>query len=129
MGRIHGDLLERTFNYSLSILELIDDLPQNNKGWVIGKQLLRSGTSIGANVREADQAYSGREFAHKCGVALKEASETQYWLELCMEAELLDRIETEPALKEAHELMKILNTIVKKTLSTITPPPKSNPTK
>jgi four helix bundle protein len=71
MGRIQGDLKVRTFNVALSILELADLLPNDNKGWVVGKQLIRCGTSIGANVREADQAFSSTDFAFKCSLASK----------------------------------------------------------
>ncbi|MCH7546571.1 MAG: four helix bundle protein [Planctomycetes bacterium] len=120
MGRLHGDLAERTFDFSLSILKLADELPQNNKGWILGKQVIRSGTSIGANIREANHASSNVEFAHKCNIALKEAAETEYWLELCEQSGLLTETLTSDLLREVKELISILNTIVKRTRESLT---------
>ncbi len=115
MGRIQGDLKDRTFRFALSILNLADALPQGNKGWVVGKQLIRSGTSIGANVREADQAYSATDFAFKCSLALKEASETDYWLQLAIQSDLLKRETVSTLTIEVDELIRILNAIVNRT--------------
>jgi four helix bundle protein len=115
MGRIQGDLKERTLDFAVCILALVDELPRSSKGWVIGRQLVRSATSIGANVREADHAHTDADFAYKCSVARKEASETEYWLELCGRSAMLkpDRLQSVSA--EAGELMRILATIVKRT--------------
>jgi four helix bundle protein len=71
-------------------VDLIDELPNNVKGWVISRQLLRSGTSVGANVREADQALSRVDFIHRLSIAHKEAAETHYWLCLCRDKSLLN---------------------------------------
>ncbi len=115
MGRIQGDLKDRTFHFALSILDLADVLPSGNKGWIVGKQLIRSGTSIGANIREADQAFSTTDFAFKCSLALKEASETEYWLQMAIQSDLLTHEVASPLTIEIDELIRILNAIVKRT--------------
>jgi four helix bundle protein len=115
MGRIRGDLLDRTLELALRIVEMLAHLPQDNRGWVIGKQLVRSGTSIGANIREADAALTDAEFVQRCSVARKEASETYYWLLLCREASLLGSDLIDPALLEVDEVLRVLTSIVKKT--------------
>lgn len=115
MGRIRGDLLERTMRFSVALLRLIDHLPNNSKGWEIGRQLIRSGTSIGANVREAHHGLTDADFAYKCSIARKEASETLYWLELCRLAELLPTQLCQALCEEADELVRILLAIVKGT--------------
>jgi four helix bundle protein len=114
-ARIRGDLQERTLRFGLSILSLVDDLPKSVKGWEVGKQVIRSGTGIGANIREADNALTDAEFAHKCSIARKEASETQYWLELCRQAKLLSGPHLEAAMQEANELTRIMSAMVIKT--------------
>ncbi len=118
MGRFQGDLPERSFQFAKLIVSLIDQMPQNTKGWVLGKQVLRSGTSIGANVHEADHAFSASDFAHKCSLARKEASETWYWLRLCMACGVLSGALAETAAKESDELVRVLGSIVKKTQET-----------
>jgi four helix bundle protein len=114
-GRFQGDLPERTFMFAVRIVTLIDCLPNNAKGWVVGKQLLRSGTSIGANVHEANEALTDAEFASKCSVARKESSETRYWLRLCQHCNLLPHDCVEREINEANELASVLSSIVRKT--------------
>jgi four helix bundle protein len=115
VGRIRGDLLDRTLDLALSIVDMLTHLPQDNRGWVIGKQPVRSGTSIGANIREADAALTDAEFVQRCSVARKEASETYYRLLLCREANLLSSDFVDPALVEVDEVLRILASVVKKT--------------
>ncbi|AUT03569.1 four helix bundle protein [Nostoc sp. CENA543] len=74
----------------------------------LSKQLLRSGTSIGANVREAQSAQSDKDFLHKLEIALKEERETEYWLEILIESELVEKNKFEPLLQETKEIGKIL---------------------
>ncbi|MBD2615821.1 MAG: four helix bundle protein [Nostoc sp. ChiSLP01] len=74
----------------------------------LSKQLLRSGTSIGANVRESRSAQSDRDFLHKMEIALKEARETEYWLEILIESEIVEKSKFYPLLQEADEIVKIL---------------------
>jgi four helix bundle protein len=75
-------ILELTFNFALSIIKYAESLQKNHK-FVIANQLLKSGTSIGANVREAQNAESKGDFIHKLKIASKEADDTEYWLLLC----------------------------------------------
>jgi four helix bundle protein len=112
MARIQGDLKVRTFRFAQAVLDVFDCLPNNTKGWELGKQLIRSGTGVGSNVREADNAHTDAEFAHKCSIARKEAGETAYWLELCTAAGLLPNDRTEVQIQEADELTRILSAIV-----------------
>jgi four helix bundle protein len=119
MGRFRGDLPDRTFEFSVKIVELSDCLPQNNKGWVLGKQLLRSGTSVGANVCEANHALTDREFIQRCSIARKEAAETHYWLRLCLRLGLVSEADTAPLLSECDELISIVSVIVRKSQATV----------
>ena len=115
MGRIRGDLKDRTFEFAVSILGLVDQLPNESKGWEIGRQLIRSGTSIGANIREADHAFTDADFAYRCSVARKEASETHYWLQLCDRTRMLHGESLENLIREVDELVRILSSVVKGT--------------
>lgn len=117
MGRIHGDLPDRTFKFSLAILEIVDRLPSDNKGWIVTRQLVRSGTAVGANIAEADHAHTATEFAHCCNIALKESAEAEYWLRLCRESGLIDGDQLTPLLGECDEIIRILTAVVKRTQS------------
>ena len=81
--------------------------------YVLSKQVLRSGTSIGANVKEAIRGQSKADFVSKLSIALKEASETEYWLELLIEAEYLTSEQGETLLQDCRELLKLLTSIIK----------------
>jgi four helix bundle protein len=107
--------MERTMLFAVGTLSMVDHLPNGNKGWEIGRQLIRSGTGIGANVREADHALTDADFAHKCSIAHKEASETCYWLELCKRTQLLTGDRLDKLLQEAEEITRVLASIVKRT--------------
>src|SRR5947208_8611218 len=107
------DLEERTKRFALAVLEFASSLPRNRAADVLVKQLLRSATSIGANYREANRRVSRADFANKIGTVQKEASETQYWLELVIDSEIAQ----ERAVmlhKEATELLAIFTSIGKK---------------
>ena len=86
MQREEGDLAKRTKNFALQIIRLFSALPKTTEAQVIGKQVHRSGTSVGANYREASRGRSKAEFIAKCGDSLRELEETGYWLELLSEA-------------------------------------------
>ena len=115
MGRIAGDLQERTPGFAETALAIVGELFNETRGWVVGKQLARCAASIGANVWEADAALTDADFANKISVARKEASETQYWLGLAGLCELSSGDARAELQAEADELLKILGTIVRKT--------------
>jgi four helix bundle protein len=104
------ELKQRTKAFALRVMTLVDHLPNNAKGRVLSDQLLRSGTSVGANYRAACRARSTAEFISKLGNVLEEADESAYWMELIIEAELLPRDQIEPLLDEANELTAIFFT-------------------
>ena len=101
------DLRLRTKRFALCVVLLYRSLPFREEARVIGKQLLRSGTSIGANYRAACRARSKAEFIAKLGVVLKEADETVFWLELLMDAKIVEEKELASLVKEANELTSI----------------------
>jgi four helix bundle protein len=101
------ELLERTKTFSLRILALVDHLPRTMSGRAIGNQLVRSGTSVGANYRAACRSRSRAEFAAKLGIVAEEADETVYWLELLRDGELIPEGKLSALLKEANELTAI----------------------
>ena len=100
--------------FGVRIVRLIRTFPKTVDGIEMGRQLLRSGTSIGANYREANRAESKSDFIHKVGVSEKEASETVYWLEICDKAPLGASQEVHILLEEARELLAIVTTIGRK---------------
>jgi four helix bundle protein len=104
---------EKSFLFALEIIEVFQKLREGHE-YVLSKQLLRSGTSIGANVEEALAGQSRKDFIAKMAVASKEARETRYWLALLKESRLAN-IELNPALKNVDELIRILTSIVKTT--------------
>ena len=109
---MHQDIQERTFDFGLRVIVLADQLPESKTGRVLAKQVLRSGTSIGANVEEASSAYTKDVFAYKMNIALSEARETHYWLRLIKSSGLLNADRLTPIIDEAEELKKILGAIV-----------------
>lgn len=102
------ELQNRTKQFALSILKLINVLPRTAAGRVISSQLVRAATSVGANYRSACRARSRAEFAAKLGIAVEEADESLYWLELVREGELVRENQLSLLLKEADELTAIL---------------------
>jgi four helix bundle protein len=104
-------LEERTLGFAVEIVRFVATFPQNQSSWVIGRQLLKAGTAIGANYREANRAESRDDFIHKTAVILKEASETDYWLELCARTEMGDPTDRLRLGQEARELLAIFTTI------------------
>ena len=96
----------RTKRFALAVIALVSELPRSRSAEVLGRQLLRSGTSVGANYREANRAASRSDFIHKLSICEKEAAETEYWLELLIESGLA-RPEAQTLLHEAGELVAI----------------------
>ena len=108
------DLKIRKKQFALRIIRLYTSLPKTNEAQVIGKQVLRSGTSVGAQYREAQRAKSDADFINKVEGSLQELDETGYWLELLKDSGILSAEKLNPLLKETDELTAILVTIVKK---------------
>ena len=104
---------KKSFAFALKIIDIYKKM-YNQKEYVLSKQLLRSGTSIGANAEEASAAQSKKDFINKMSIASKEARETKYWLRLIQESNIVD-IEVQDILKENDEVIKILTSIVKTT--------------
>ena len=104
------DLRERTKAFASRMIRLYAALPKTPEAQVIGPQLLRSGTSVGTNYREAGRARSPAEFAAKLGITLQEADETAYWLELLTEAKMVPQAPVADLMQEAHELIAIFVT-------------------
>lgn len=102
-------IVEKSFRFALKIIIYCESLEENKK-FVISRQLLRSGTSIGSNVREAQNAESKADFIHKIKIAAKEADETEYWLMLCKESPSYPFDLS--LLNDIHELIKILSKIL-----------------
>ena len=109
------DLEQRTKVFALQAIRFVSELPRSKALDVIGQQLLKSATSIGANYREANRAESRADFIHKIAIVEKEAAETEYWLELCRETNLGDAKECSWLLQEADELIPIFTSIGKRT--------------
>jgi four helix bundle protein len=101
------DLRVRTKQFALRILRLYRALPAKEEARILGRQVLRSGTSVGANYRAACRARSKAEFISKLGIVLEEADETVFWLELLLESGIVKREKLDAILKEAGELTSI----------------------
>ena len=104
-------ILDKSMEFAIRIVKL--DRYLKEKEFVLSKQILRSGTSIGANVNEAVYGQSRKDFAAKMGIALKEASETRYWLTLMYRTDILCREEYESISSDCEELIKLLTSIVR----------------
>ncbi|NER20773.1 MAG: four helix bundle protein [Symploca sp. SIO1C2] len=106
-------ITDRTFDFAMRIVNLckvLDEKPGVSR--TLAKQLIRSGTSIGANVEESQAAQSTADFIHKLEISLKEARETRYWLRLLIAAELFPDSRLRPLLTESEELIKIIAAII-----------------
>jgi four helix bundle protein len=98
----------RTRQFALRVVHLVRALPRGDEGRILGQQLLRSGTAVGANYRALCRARSAREFVAKAGVVLEEADESAFWMELIVEAELLAEKRVSLLLEECNELIAII---------------------
>lgn len=107
------NLGERTTEFALRIVRMFTALPKTDEARTIGRQVLRSGTSIGANYREARRARSTAEFISKIGDCLKEADETDYWLDLLARAEIVHETKLASLRDETNQLLAILTTVSK----------------
>ena len=104
---------EKSFAFALRMIKLAKYLQDEKKEFVLSKQAIRSGTAIGALVREAEHAESKADFIHKMTIALKEANETLYWLELLHQSDYISQKSFESIRADSEELVKLLVAIVK----------------
>jgi four helix bundle protein len=102
----------KSFKFALQVVSMCQYLNTVKKEFILSKQLLRSGTSIGANIREADNAESKPDFIHKMGIAQKETDETLYWLDLLMESGIVTSEQYQPLKIECEELLRIIRSII-----------------
>ncbi|MBA5850040.1 four helix bundle protein [Clostridium sp. cel8] len=105
---------KKSFDFAVDIVDMYKRLSENNCEYIMSKQLLRSGTSVGANVKEGVRGQSKKDFLSKMNIALKEANETEYWIELLMKTGYIGK-DGNNILCRCKELCKILNAIVKTT--------------
>jgi len=110
-------IVQKSKAFAIRCVNLYKYLVDNKNEYVMSKQLLKCGTSIGANVKEAMRGQSKADFGAKMNIALKEANETEYWLEILQETEFLTEEEAESILSDCREMLKLLTSIVKTTFT------------
>ena len=110
-----NDIVVKSFDFAVRIVNFSKFLMGNKKEYIISKQIFRSATSIGANIREAQQAESLSDFIHKLSVSLKESVETQYWLELLFATNYINLAQFNSLNDDLEEIIKLLNAIIKTT--------------
>ncbi len=107
-------VLDKSFHFAIRVVNLYKFLCKDKKEYILSKQLLRSGTSIGANINEAQAGQSKNDFIAKMAIASKEARESKYWIKLLIETKYLDKdSHTKSLLNEIEEIIKLLTSIVK----------------
>src|SRR5208337_2451534 len=114
MQKEEVDLRKRTKEFALRIVRMFVSLPKTTEAQVLGKQVLRSGTSVGANYREASRSRSKAEFISEIGDCLKEIEETEYWLELLVDSGCISSAKMASLLDETRQLIAIFTTIDKR---------------
>ena len=115
------ELKKRTKQFGLQVIKLIESLPSSKAANVIGNQLLRSGTSVGANYRAACRARTKPDFISKAGISIEEADESLYWMEMLVEAGIMPKEKLRALMKEADEIVAILTASVKTARASINP--------
>jgi len=110
---------DKSFGFAIRVVKLYQFLVAEKKEYVLSKQLLRSGTSVGAMIREAEHAETKKDFIHKMAIAQKEINESIYWLELLKETDYLTVSEFESLNKDAIQIIKIITSIIKSTKTNI----------
>ena len=113
---ISKELRERTYQFALKVFELCSKFPNTDEARIIKRQLLKAGSSVGANLEEADGSLTLNDFVYSVDISFKECKESRYWLRLIVDRRLLPREVVQPLLDEALELIKILSTIITKCL-------------
>jgi len=111
----NNPVLNKSYAFALDTVMLYKFLAENKKEFVLSKQLLRSGTSVGANIREAVDGQSKPDFLSKMNISLKEARESLYWIDLLADSNYIDLNQKEKVYKECEELIRMLVSIVKTT--------------
>jgi four helix bundle protein len=106
---------DKSFSFALRIVKLYKYLAEEKREYILSKQVLRSGTAIGALIREAEQAECKADFIHKLAIALKEANETEYWLDLLFQSEYIEEKSYHSIHADIKEILKILTSIIKTT--------------
>lgn len=104
---------KKSYSFALRIVKLYQFLNKEKNEYVLSKQILRSGTSVGANIAESEHAQSKKDFLNKINISLKEANETNYWLDLLFDANYIDKASYESLKNDIIELIKLLASIVK----------------
>ena len=107
------DIIERTFKFGVRIVALVNIIPKTPAGYALSRQIVRSGTSVGANIEEAQDGLTKKDFTHSMNIALKEARETKYWLRIILESGLIIPKKLDYLLDENTQIVKILTAIVK----------------
>ena len=106
-------IVEKSFEYGVELVKLVKRLRKEESEYELASQLLRSGTSVGANVAEAQKAQTGKDFVAKMNIALKEANESAYWMRLLVASEVISKETAAPLITMANELDRILTSIIK----------------
>src|SRR4051812_39199771 len=125
-----AELKQRTKQFALRIIRLVESLPRNTTATVVGKQLLRSGTSVGANYRANGRAKSRPDFVLKLSIVPEECDESLYWMELLVEADIIKETRLRPLMNEANEILSIIVSSIitaRSKISTRTPMAKRSP--
>ena len=112
-------LKDKSYLFSVRIVKLSQFLVKEQKEFILSKQILRSGTSVGANIREAEYGQSKADFIHKLSISLKEANETEYWLDLLFDTNYLEEKLYNSLKADIKELLKLLISIIKKSKSNL----------
>ena len=115
-----GKLKEKSFKFAVRVVNLYKYLCEEKKEFVLSKQILRSGTSLGAMIREAEHAESKSDFIHKMAIAQKECNETIYWLELLQTTDYISNTEFESINPNAIEIIKMITSSIKTTKKSLT---------
>ena len=106
-------LLDKSFSFAIKVVNIFKELSKEHKEYVLSKQLLRSGTSIGAMAREAQHAESKADFIHKLSIGLKEANETEYWIDLLFHTNYIDSKTYKSLDSDIKEILRLLISIIK----------------
>lgn len=112
MTETRSILKDKSFAFALRCIKLYKYLSETKKEYILSKQLIRSGTSVGANIRESRNAETTPDFIHKMGIAQKECDETLYWLELLVESKYMNKVEFKSIYRDGEELLKILRSAI-----------------